>query len=228
MSDQRPLAVDLFCGRGGWTKGLLAAGFRVVGLDVDPQPAYPQEAEFRQADIRDVNGAEFQGAAVVSASPPCTGFSSINFLNANRRVSRPRPQDFELVAHALRLIGEIGPRFWAMENVAGAVSWFEPMLGLPRLRAKPYYLWGHFPGFLLPTSARLHVKMKAVGVARNGREAVGRQWVKEKYGRKPWGSGGPWDAKREGMSALVAEISPRLALPFAQACMDALTEEVPA
>ena len=30
-----PLAIDLFCGLGGWTEGLLAEGYRVVGFDVE-------------------------------------------------------------------------------------------------------------------------------------------------------------------------------------------------
>ena len=29
----QPLAIDLFCGLGGWTEGLLAEGYRVVGFD---------------------------------------------------------------------------------------------------------------------------------------------------------------------------------------------------
>ena len=30
-----PLAIDLFCGLGGWTEGLLAEDYRVVGFDVE-------------------------------------------------------------------------------------------------------------------------------------------------------------------------------------------------
>lgn len=29
----QPLAIDLYCGLGGWTEGLLAEGYRVVGFD---------------------------------------------------------------------------------------------------------------------------------------------------------------------------------------------------
>jgi hypothetical protein len=28
-----PLAIDLFCGLGGWTDGLLAEGYDVIGFD---------------------------------------------------------------------------------------------------------------------------------------------------------------------------------------------------
>src|SRR6202043_1884446 len=31
----RPLAIDLFCGLGGWTEGLLAEGYDVVGFDIE-------------------------------------------------------------------------------------------------------------------------------------------------------------------------------------------------
>ena len=36
MGEQvKPLAIDLFCGLGGWTEGFLAEGYDVVGFDVE-------------------------------------------------------------------------------------------------------------------------------------------------------------------------------------------------
>jgi site-specific DNA-cytosine methylase len=31
----KPLAIGLFCGLGGWTEGLLAEGYDVVGFDIE-------------------------------------------------------------------------------------------------------------------------------------------------------------------------------------------------
>ena len=44
-----PLAIDLFCGKDGWTNELLKVGFRVIGFDIVKQPSY--RGEFVQQDI---------------------------------------------------------------------------------------------------------------------------------------------------------------------------------
>ena len=35
MLDLKPLAIDLYCGLGGWAEGFLAEGFDVVGFDIE-------------------------------------------------------------------------------------------------------------------------------------------------------------------------------------------------
>lgn len=73
----KPLAIDLFCGLGGWTEGLLAEGYYVVGFDIE-QHVYGEHRYPGQLVIQDVltlHGRQFKDAALIVASPPCQEFS---------------------------------------------------------------------------------------------------------------------------------------------------------
>ncbi len=47
----KPLAIDIFCGLGGWTKGLLAEGYRVVGFDIE-RHYYPERIPTEATGIK--------------------------------------------------------------------------------------------------------------------------------------------------------------------------------
>lgn len=137
--DDRPLCIDLFCGRGGWTRGFLAAGFRVIGVDLTPQPDYPPAATFLQADARQLDGRQFRGCAIVVASPPCQEFS--RWDQPWTRARNPPPPSLELVEAARRIAREAGAPRFILENVRGAQRW----LGKAILRRGPFFLWGDVP-----------------------------------------------------------------------------------
>lgn len=61
----------------------------------------------------------------------------------------PAP-DMSLVKACKRIVDECQPRYWIIENVRGAVPFFEPLLGKPAGIFRPYFLWGHFPNIGLP------------------------------------------------------------------------------
>ena len=73
----KPLAIDLFCGLGGWASGLLAEGYHVCGVDIERHvygaERYPGSLWLQ--DVLTLDGAQFRDAALIVASPPCQEFS---------------------------------------------------------------------------------------------------------------------------------------------------------
>ncbi len=103
----RPRLLDLFCCQGGASAGYVAAGFDVVGVDIDPQPRYPYT--FRQGDAMTW---PLDGFDAVHASPPCQDHSTL--------VSRSgvHGTGWMLSATIARLQAWGGP--YVVENVASA------------------------------------------------------------------------------------------------------------
>jgi len=144
--------LDLFCGLGGWSIGFRRQGFEPTGLDIN-DVGYPYELILD--DIRDFDGSPFKDKfEVVTASPPCTEYSSLTKISALKG-QRPFPDPEKgnlLVKEAKRVIEEVQPRFWVLENVKGSLKHIYPILGVPRMRYGPWQLWGNFPRFLMPIS----------------------------------------------------------------------------
>lgn len=70
--------LDMFCASGGAAVGYHRAGWRVVGIDKEPQPDYP--FEFHQGDAL-ILGAEMLGDGgfdAAHASPPCPGEGTLS------------------------------------------------------------------------------------------------------------------------------------------------------
>lgn len=122
FSEAKPVLVDLCCKAGGASAGYAAAGFRVIGIDVEPQPRYP--FEFIQADLRDLGASDIHalGASAVAASPPCkvhTVLSTLAQKNTARAGKEPSRHHVDLIPEARALLRATGLPY-VIENVVGA------------------------------------------------------------------------------------------------------------
>ena len=167
------ILLDLFCGAGGCSMGYHRAGFRVVGVDINPQPHYP--FEFIQADAMTF---PLDGFDAIHASPPCQKYSVI-CKGMGTTDGRP-----DLVAETrVRLEGSGVP--WVIENVEGAPMHFPLLLcgSMFGLRtAAGLWLRRHrlfeTDRLILGPQCR-HEKGLSIGVYGNGTN----KWHREKLGR---------------------------------------------
>ena len=121
-------AFDFFCGAGGLTHGLSAAGFRVLaGFDVDAlcRDTYERNnpgSRFVSVDIRDLTTAGLKNYAdtnrfadmLFAGCAPCQPFSQQQ-KNGKRRYT----YEATLLSQFGRLIAEAAPGYVLMENVPG-------------------------------------------------------------------------------------------------------------
>jgi len=144
----KPLAVDLCCGKGGWTIGLQAVGYRVLGVDLERFPEYPGDY-FIQQDIRTLHGDQFTQAVLIVASPPCQEFT-VRSLPWGSKLPPPL-LGLDLFRACERIGREAGCPY-VIENVRGARRWIRDQ---PVTHLGPFYLWGPGVPALFPPELRL-------------------------------------------------------------------------
>lgn len=166
-----PIAVDLCCGLGGWTNGLLAEGYRVRGYDIEAHEygdeKYPADLVLKS--ILDLDGTECADADLIVASPPCTEYSymAMPWSRAKQIARALQGEDefpegykgsrtveklnalfdacFRIQCQASEAAGRHIPM--VLENVRGA----EPWVGRAAWSYGSFYLWGDIPA-LMPST----------------------------------------------------------------------------
>ena len=155
-----PYAIDLFCGAGGFSEGILQAGFDILfSSDRSPmvQETYVNrhqqlglkegvDTHFELADIKEltserifevINNLKYGNIFepgdidVIFGGPPCQGFSRLG----KRDASDPRNMLFH---EYLRIIRDVRPRYVVMENVTGILDML--MLDFPSVVRDESYL----------------------------------------------------------------------------------------
>lgn len=139
-----PYAIDLFCGAGGFSEGILQAGFDII-FSSDKSPMVEEtytnrhkqlgllegvDTHFELADIKELTsdkifqsinslkyGNIFERGTidVIFGGPPCQGFSRLG----KRDSKDPRNMLFH---EYLRIIKDVMPRYVVMENVTGILD----------------------------------------------------------------------------------------------------------
>lgn len=203
----RPLAIDLFCGLGGWTEGLLAEGFYVVGFDIERHDygdgkRYP--AQLVLQDVLTLHGKQFRDAALIVASPPCQEYSYMAMpwsrakaiaaeyrsgVRDVRKLTALFDACFRIQREAIEAAGHFIPL--VVENVRGACPW----VGRSRWNFGSFHLWGDVPALMPMTKTSVKATKNNGGswfnIGSPGQKEVNRNQVHELAGRKTV-SGGSW------------------------------------
>lgn len=139
VTSERPVGVDLFCGAGGMSLGFEQAGFDVLaGVDCDPlhlavhernlPHAFPVCADIALVSADDIESAVRKGWSLAGrpgewdgnidclfGGPNCQGFSGMGKRNSDDHRN-------ELVFSFARLVEELRPNSFVMENVPGLLA----------------------------------------------------------------------------------------------------------
>lgn len=170
----KPLALDLCCGKGGWAKGLISAGWDVVGVDVEEAFRADYPGRFYCANVCWVQWPD---------CPACDGTGNFyrhdadgDFLRCDECnaegvmaladapdliVASPPCQEFSChdqpwtrkrnppppdtsIWKACESIAAVCGAPLILENVRGAQRW----MGSAKWHCGPYYLWGDVPALM--------------------------------------------------------------------------------
>lgn len=144
MSGKSPSVISLFAGTGGSSLGYHWAGFKeLLAVDFDEHAEQSFKLNFPTVkfwrgdvstltgdSLRELSGLQNGSLDVLDGSPPCQGFST----SGKRNVSDSRNS---LTSQFIRLIHELKPRAFVMENVPGMAS--------GKMRGLWKQIWNEFP-----------------------------------------------------------------------------------
>lgn len=191
-----PLAIDLCCGLGGWTDGLLAEGWDVIGIDIEAH-VYGDERYPAQLVVQDVltlHGSQFKSANLIVASPPCQEYSymAMPWSKAKAKAAAIRADEtgaelerlnrlfnccFRLQREACEAAGRHIPLI--VENVRGAIPW----VGRSRWNFGSFHLWGDVPA-LMPIAVKARKQDREV-LNKDGHNVILPQVVNREHLTNP-------------------------------------------
>lgn len=128
--------IDLFCGAGGFSKGLELAGMNCIGgIDNVEKTVETHKLNHRNSqsicgDIREISPKEFakiignQRVDVIIGGPPCPTFSTIGDAKIRSVTGRPTREDprNQLFMEYLKYVEYFRPEIFVIENVPNFIT----------------------------------------------------------------------------------------------------------
>lgn len=143
--------LDLFSGLGGASEAFLQNGWNVIRIDNNPMfgPGGKYAVPWTiTSDVKNLKKTfETKTIHFLWASPPCKEFS-LAYSSPRSKASREGQEyepDMTLIHETVRVIKEVQPRYWCVENVLGASKYISKVLGPHRIKLGSAMLWGNFP-----------------------------------------------------------------------------------
>ena len=153
--------LDLCSGLGGFSEAFVSAGHEVFRIENNPLLAdVPHTDIIDIFEFRDLLEDNLENEYVpfgndidlILFSPPCYEFSlAYNAPRAKHEREFPNvpwEPGMELLECGMDIIKMLKPRYYIVENVRGAIKYFDQALGEPRQINDAYVFWGNFPSFV--------------------------------------------------------------------------------
>ena len=137
--------LDLYSGIGSATITFREHGHEVITVDIDRETNPTYCLDLRVSDCSRMILRDFGKVDFAWASPPCEEYSQFR----HPQIEHP---DLTLWFRAIRIMNNLRPTYWIIENVSGAIRFW----GRPPYHYGAWYLWGYYPPFIAPTANRIN------------------------------------------------------------------------
>jgi len=140
LNGEKPEVLDLYSGMGGLSLGFIAAGAKVIGLDINPSAVSTYNMNLRrfQSEARKIDVLKWTPEGeydIIIGGPPCQPFSGMN----TKRIGQDHPL-FPTFPKFFDIILALKPKAFLMENVPGLLF----SRNRPYLREQLSRVEGHY------------------------------------------------------------------------------------